>query len=194
MAIVRNDLSSPAEVVEWIFERFAELGGREYGESVTELQHALQCAALAERKGEDPEIVIACLLHDFGHLVHGMAEDIAEHGIDGRHEDAGYEALRRYFPASIVDPGRLHVAAKRYLCATREGYLEALSEASLKSLYLQGGPMSTDEVEQFEAEPYFREAIVLREYDDLGKDPQMQTPPLEHYRELLEGFVFFQGR
>lgn len=181
--------STPAEVVDWIFATFDKLGDRLYGESVTELQHALQCAAFAEREGREPTMVAACLLHDFGHLVHGLAEDIAEQGIDGRHEEAGYAALRTYFPSVIVDPGRLHVAAKRYLCARREGYLDALSDASRKSLALQGGPMTDAEATAFEAEPHFAEALILREYDDRGKDPEMHTPPLEHYRRLLEGLV-----
>jgi len=165
------------------------MGDRRYAESVTETQHALQCATLAERAGEPSELIAACLLHDFGHLVHGLDEDIARRGIDGRHEDAGYTALRRFFPASVVDPGRLHVEAKRYLCATRDGYADSLSPASRRSLELQGGAMTPEEARRFELEPFWERAVRLREYDDMGKDPSMRTPGIAHFRALLESLV-----
>lgn len=176
-------------IVDWVFEKFAVLGHRRYSEEVTELEHALQSATLAERAGEKPSLVAACLLHDFGHLVHGLAEDIADHGIDGCHEEAGHEALRGRFVASVVDPGRLHVAAKRYLCTVDEAYLAGLSPASARSLELQGGTMSPAEVAAFEAEPFFEDAVTLRKYDDLGKIVDMSTPNLEHFRPLLARFV-----
>jgi len=177
------------EVVDSVFERFAEMGHRSYSEEVTELQHALQCATLAREHGESDAMVAACLLHDFGHLVHGLDEDIADHGIDGRHEQAGYDALRERFEAQVIEPGRLHVAAKRYLCCRDPEYLAALSPASARSLELQGGPMSEAEATAFESERYWKEALILRKYDDLGKDAEMETPPLESFRDLLTRFV-----
>jgi phosphonate degradation associated HDIG domain protein len=172
-------------IIDHIFACFAAKGHLAYGESVTEQEHALQAAAFAEQDGQPPAMIVACLLHDFGHLCHDLGERIADEGIDARHEDIGARALAAWFPPEVVEPGRLHVAAKRYLCAVDTAYREALSPASEQSLQLQGGPMTPGEVAAFEAEPYFRDAITLRHYDDLGKVPDMETPPLEHYRPLL---------
>ena len=152
-------------------------------------QHMLQSATLAERDGQPPEMVAACLLHDFGHLVHDLDDDIADHGIDAIHEELGANHLREWFCDEIVEPGRLHVAAKRYLCGTDASYLDGLSAASVQSLELQGGPMSTDEIREFEEHPFWRQALTLRHYDDLGKQTDMETPELEHFRPLLMSFV-----
>jgi phosphonate degradation associated HDIG domain protein len=160
-----------------------------YGESVTEVRHALQCATLASQSGASPEVVAACLLHDYGHLLHDLGEDVADKGIDARHEHVGANRLMNWFPAAVVDPIRLHAESKRYLCAREAGYLEALSPASRKSLTLQGGPMTDDEVAEFERLPGFEQAVAVRRFDDKGKDPLMVTPPLESFRPLLESLV-----
>src|SRR5215475_4475195 len=174
-------------VVDTIFATFAAHGAEAYlGEDVTLRQHMLQTAAAAERDGASPELVAAALLHDYGHLIHGGPEDAAEHGIDTEHEEVGFRFLEEHFPASVVDPVRLHVAAKRYLCAVDPAYLEVLSPASRLSLDLQGGPMSAHEVSAFERLPHYSEACTLRRWDDEGKDPAGTTPPLEHYRDVLE--------
>lgn len=169
-----------ADVVAEIFSRFAHYGNLVYGESVTQQQHALQTAHLAERDNADATLVAATLLHDFGHLLHD--EDIADSGIDAVHEELGAQFLERYFIPAVVEPGRLHVQAKRYLCAVDSTYFATLSPASVQSLALQGGPFDAAEVAQFEALPHWQAAVDLRRWDDLGKDPTMATPPLEHYR------------
>ena len=171
---------STTDIVADIFDRFARNGHREYGESVTQEQHALQTAHLAEQDGADDLLVAAALLHDFGHLLHD--EDAAAKGIDAIHEQIGAKFLSQHFAPEVVEPGRLHVQAKRYLCAVSRGYHATLSPASVRSLELQGGPFTADEINAFRQNPHWKAAVRLRHWDDGGKDPQMQTPPLEHYR------------
>ncbi|MBM3846749.1 MAG: HD domain-containing protein [Verrucomicrobia bacterium] len=179
----------PSDVVSDVFKLFNEKGHRAYGEDVTELQHALQCATIARSRGEPPAIVAACLLHDYGHLVHDLGEDIADRGIDARHEAIGANRLDRLFTAEVVEPVRLHVAAKRYLCWKDPAYLSGLSDASSQSLMLQGGPMSDAEAREFERHPHYQAAVRVRHYDDLGKDPTLKTPDIEDFRQELEAFV-----
>jgi len=174
-------------IVDRILQLFAEKGrGMYFGEAVTETEHALQSAHLAEASGAGNELIAAALLHDIGHLLHGLTEDIAERGIDGRHEEGGAAWLARHFGPPVADPVRLHVAAKRYLCAVDPGYRDGLSPASQRSLELQGGPFSPDEVGRFEEQPFWREAVVLRRWDDAAKVPGLVVPGLEHYRPCLE--------
>lgn len=180
----------PSDVVHEIFSIFTRNGHRMYGESVTEAQHALQCATLAQKAGESNEVVAACLLHDYGHLLHDLGEDIAAKGIDARHEHIGANRLMSWFPPAVVDPIRMHADSKRYLCFRESGYLEGLSPASVRSLHLQGGPMTEAEAADFERSPAFENAVRVRRYDDLGKDPAMVTPPLEAFRSLLESLVY----
>lgn len=165
---------------------FAEKGHRHYGENVSELEHALQTAAFARQFGESDAVVLACLLHDYGHLLHNLGETVANDGIDARHEELGATLLRNVFPSEIVEPVRLHVAAKRYLCGKDPKYLEGLSPSSQLSLQLQGGPMSEEELRTFEEHPHYDAAIRVRRYDDMGKVPGMETPGLEAYRDLIE--------
>lgn len=177
-------------VIDRIFALFRERGNEMYfGEAVTETEHALQCAYLAEQSGAAPELVAAALLHDVGHLLHDLGEDIAQRGIDGRHEEGGAAWLANHFGPAVVDPVRLHVAAKRYLCAIEPDYHAGLSDASQQSLVLQGGPMSADEVEQFEEQPGFRAAVAVRRWDDAAKVPDWAVPGLEHYRACLEAVM-----
>jgi [1-hydroxy-2-(trimethylamino)ethyl]phosphonate dioxygenase len=177
-------------VVDEIFEAFRSNGAAAYvGEPVTLREHMLQAAAAAEAEGASDELVAAALLHDIGHLLTEEPEDAAEHGVDTGHEELGYEFLEKSFPQSIVEPVRLHVAAKRYLVAVEPDYAAELSPASLLSLSLQGGPMSGEEIAGFQSLPYWREACRLRRWDDLAKDPDLATPPLEHYRAVLEAVV-----
>jgi phosphonate degradation associated HDIG domain protein len=176
-----------AELLDRIERLFAERGGSEYhGEAVTQLEHALQAAALAERDGLPPDAVAAALLHDIGHLLHGHGEDHADRGIDDRHEELGVRFLTKVFGPAVTEPVRLHVAAKRYLTAARPGYLERLSPASVRSLELQGGPMSPEERRAFEANPHHAPALKIREYDDAAKVPGLETPPFAHFRPHLE--------
>jgi gamma-butyrobetaine dioxygenase len=177
-------------VIERLFALFREKGtGTYFGEAVTETEHALQCAHLAEQSSAVPEVVAAALLHDVGHLLHGLEEDVAERGIDGRHEALGAVWLARHFGPAIADPVRLHVAAKRYLCTIEPDYADGLSSASRTSLRLQGGSMSATEIGEFEAEPHFRAAVAVRRWDDTAKVPGLAVPDLDHYRPVLEAVL-----
>jgi phosphonate degradation associated HDIG domain protein len=180
-------------VLDDLFELFATHGqGAYFGEAVTELEHALQCAHLAVGSGAADALVAAALLHDVGHLLHGLGEDIAERGIDGRHEEEGADWLMARFEPAVAGTVRLHVAAKRYLCAVDPDYARSLSEASQLSLQLQGGPFTPAEVTGFEQVPWFRWAVDVRRWDDGAKVPGLVVPGLEHYRTRLE-VVLLQG-
>ncbi|MBA4063924.1 MAG: metal-dependent phosphohydrolase [Isosphaera sp.] len=176
-------------VLDTIDRLFATHGAAEYGgEAVSQLEHALQAAALAEAAAAGPDLVAAALLHDVGHLLHGGGY-AAGRGVDDRHEDLGVRFLAKAFGPAVTEPVRLHVAAKRYLTAARPGYLARLSPASIRSLALQGGPMTAAEVAGFEANPHHAAAVKLREYDDAAKAVGRATPPLAHFRRYLEAAV-----
>jgi gamma-butyrobetaine dioxygenase len=180
----------PKTIVDRILHLFAAKGHAAYhGEAVSQTEHALQSACLAEREGAPEDLVVAALLHDVGHLLNGVPEDIADRGIDAVHEDEGADWLAAHFSADIVDPIRLHVAAKRYLCTTDPTYRGRLSAASLQSLRLQGGEMTSAEAAEFEGLPYFRQALRLRTWDDAAKVPGWDVPGLEAYRSRLEAAV-----
>jgi phosphonate degradation associated HDIG domain protein len=181
---------TPGETLDRIEALFAERGGAEYhGEIVTQLEHALQAAALAEAAGRPAAEIAAALLHDIGHLLHSRGEDCAAQGIDDRHEDLGVRFLVRAFGPEVTEPIRLHVAAKRYLCAARPNYFRLLSPASVRSLEFQGGPMSPAEAAEFRASPHASAAAGLREYDDRAKVPGLATPPFAHFRPYLEAVL-----
>jgi phosphonate degradation associated HDIG domain protein len=164
---------------------FREHGDQAYDDSrrepVTALAHALQCAQLAEWAHADEALVAAALLHDIGHFVTPVAGDTE----DDRHETVALPHLATRFGPEVLEPIRLHVAAKRYLVATDAAYLEGLSPASVHSLALQGGPMNAEEVARFEATPHAMNAVQLRRWDDLAKTPGLATPTLGYYLALL---------
>jgi phosphonate degradation associated HDIG domain protein len=163
--------------------------GREayFGESVSILEHSLQAAWFAKESGAGPHMVVAALLHDVGHLLHGLPEDIAEHSIDGRHEVAGEAWLCSRFGPEVSEPVGLHVDAKRYLCSVEPEYLAELSPSSLQSLKLQGGPFTADQARDFERNPHFADAVALRRWDDAAKVKNLVVPDISSYRSLLEG-------
>ncbi|MGB3294684.1 MAG: phosphonate degradation HD-domain oxygenase [Phormidesmis sp.] len=169
-----------------IVKCFATRGSQQYGcEAVTQLQHALQCATWAEASRQPPSLIAACLLHDVGHLLHALGEDAAERGLDDRHEYRAIPFLSQYFPPAVTEPIRLHVNAKRYLCATQEDYWADLSPASKLSLTLQGDVFSEAEALAFINQPYAKDAVQLRIWDDLAKDPQQKIPELAHFLPIL---------
>jgi phosphonate degradation associated HDIG domain protein len=173
-------------VIDEICTLFSTKGHAAYvGEPVSQLEHALQAAFHAEQSSASDALVVAALLHDVGHLVHKLPEDAADHGIDTRHEKLGQAWLARHCGPEVTEPVRLHVAAKRYLCATDANYLSQLSPASVQSLQLQGGPFGLAEVREFEANRWYQDAVALRRWDDLAKVPNMQVPALDHYRARL---------
>lgn len=171
---------------------FAARGSAWYGgESVSQLQHALQAATFAEAESASPALIVAALLHDVGHLLHDLPEDAARDGIDDRHEMLGATWLSEQFGADVAEPVKMHVAAKRYLCAVDAAYLATLSPASRLSLQVQGGPMRSEEISVFEKRPFFNEAVRLRRWDDEAKVVKAETPALSHFmpyvrRVLLE--------
>ena len=173
-------------IIDEIFANMRRNEHMEYGERVTIVAHSLQTAVFAEQDGADDLMIAAAFLHDYGHFIHDLGEDIAEQGIDAIHEELGAEALRDYFVPEVIEPMRLHVAAKRYLVATDEEYVKTVSPASMLSLKVQGGPFNAEQVRDFEANPHFKRAVQLRLYDEAGKVPEMDVPAYEYYRPILE--------
>ncbi len=149
--------------------------------SINQRQHALQAAWLAEREAAGPALVTAALLHDIGHMVHDLGQDPAKDGIDDQHEQLGHDWLVGWFGTEVTGPVRLHVAAKRYLCAVDGGYFGKLSPDSVRSLSLQGGPMSPAEVVAFEALPEHAAAVRLRRWDEGAKVKDLETPSFAHF-------------
>jgi phosphonate degradation associated HDIG domain protein len=174
-------------VCDEIFRLF-EKGGSEayYGEAVSMLEHALQAAHFARIAHAPDSLVVAALLHDIGHLVETVPGDIADWHTDAKHEEKGAAWLARHFGPEICNPVRLHVPAKRYLCATDPSYLSKLSPASVHTLGLQGGPMNAEEIAAFERVPHFKDATRVRRWDDAGKVAGLKTAGLEEYRKLIE--------
>jgi phosphonate degradation associated HDIG domain protein len=175
------------KVSDEVFELFERRGREAYfGENISILEHSLQAAWLAQQSGAEPHLVVAALLHDVGHLLHGLPEDIAKHGLDGRHEVVGEAWLRSRFAPNVSEPVRLHVDAKRYLCFAEPAYLAALSASSLQSLKLQGGPFSSDVAGKFEQNPHFQDAIALRRWDDEAKLSDLIVPDIRAYEEAMQ--------
>ena len=157
-------------------------GHRSYGLSaVNQRAHALQTAWLAEKAGCDASLIAACLLHDIGHMVHDLGENPAEHGIDDLHEALGEAWLAAWFGPDVTEPVRLHVAAKRYLCAAEPDYFSKLSKDSIRSLALQGGPMAPADVASYLASPHAEAATALRRFDEAAKEKGLETPGVAHF-------------
>ena len=166
-----------------------EQGKNQYGgEAVSQLEHALQCAYLAEQADETAETVTAALLHDVGHLLAKSGQTnpaTASKGGDDLHQYIALPFLRGLFGSAVLEPIRLHVDAKRYLCATDPTYWNTLSEASKRSLVVQGGIYEPQQVHDFELHAFAREAVRLRRYDDLAKIEGAPTPALKHYMKIM---------
>lgn len=177
-------------IIDGIFSLYEERGSAEYGgESVSQLEHALQCATLAERSGATPALICAALFHDIGHLLETGERRAIEMGEDARHEVVAAGYLGRWFGGEVTHPVRSHVDAKRYLTATEPGYFDSLSPASVRSLAVQGGPMNTQAAAVFIAQPFGHDAVDLRCWDDLAKVVGGRTPRLEHFREYVEACI-----
>ncbi len=180
MALTLNDIT----------ELLHTQGSNQYGgEAVSQLEHALQCAYLAEQAQETAHTITAAFLHDIGHLLSaGKRSDLlltpAPNG-DDLHQYIALPFLRTVLPDAVLDPIKLHVDAKRYLCAVDKRYWSTLSDASKKSLELQGGIYSDEQAEEFESRRFAQESARLRRYDDCAKTPGAWTPPIEHFIEIL---------
>jgi phosphonate degradation associated HDIG domain protein len=167
-----------------LFERHGDISYS--GEPVTQRQHALQCAMFAEQEKAGDALVAAALLHDLGHLLNAQGETPTERGIDDVHQYFVLPFLRPVLPDSVLEPIRLHVDAKRYLCAVDEGYYDRLSADSKRSLALQGGVFSPEQADAFSNKPYAADAVRLRQWDDAAKDQALHTPGLEHFLEAVK--------
>ena len=177
-------------IVDFIGSIFDRRGGEEYlGEPVNMGQHMLQGATIAEQQGQPEEIIIGALLHDIGHFTSEFGTFTIEDTEDRHHEDAGAKVLERFFPKVITDCVRYHVSAKRYLCATKPEYFESLSEASIHSLHLQGGPLNHMEVVEFEKNPNLDQIIAVRYLDDAGKHAGMETPDYWYFAPMVQRMV-----
>ena len=166
---------------------FEQYGGIAYsGEPVTQLQHALQSGALAEEAGANDELVAAAFLHDLGHLLNLQGATPTEWGIDDLHQYFALPFLRAVLPDAVLEPIRLHVDAKRCLCAIDDAYFDQLSADSVRSLQLQGGIFSRDEAEAFLEKPYAQDALRLRKWDDRAKEENRATPDIDHYLAVVE--------
>ncbi len=181
-------------VSEEVLSLYGRLGsGAYFGERVSMLEHGLQAAHFARLAGGSEELVVAALLHDVGHLIEDVPEAIEDWVSDARHEEIGARWLAQRFAPSVSEPVRLHVPAKRYLCATDAEYFNQLSSASVHTLKLQGGPMAAAEIARFEAEPYYREAVLVRRCDDQGKVAGLATPGLRDYSHLIDSVAARRG-
>ena len=173
--------------VDEIFAAYINKGSRAYGgERVNQLEHAIQTALLAEQSGADASLIVASLLHDYGHLIHEIGEDVFSRGLDDRHEIIAAEKLSAFFGDAVTMPIRLHVEAKRYLCVIDPEYMKTLSPASTWSLKLQGGPFAAAEVDEFIKRPFAADAAKLRHWDESAKQYGLKTPDLEHFRRYVE--------
>ena len=177
----------PSKPLTDLFARYASpQADQMYDEAITELEHGLQCGALAQRDGADEATIAAALLHDVGHLLIGDLFPIdMPLKKDWKHEEVGARYLSRWFGPEVTEPIRMHVAAKRYLVAAEPSYAAGLSPSSVRSLQVQGGAMSDEERRAFEAQPGFRSAVAVRRWDDEGKDPDLEVPNFAHYHDLL---------
>lgn len=179
-------MSDCQNIVEEIRRLFEERGGSQYGgEAVTQLEHALQAAMLAEAEGADAAMITAALLHDIGHLLHDLPEDAPKDGVDDVHEERAHRWLGDHFGPEVTEPIRLHVDAKRYLCAVEPTYRATLSVPSQRSMELQGGAFSAQEAREFASRPYCEQGTRLRRWDDRAKVAGLATPPLDHFLPLV---------
>jgi phosphonate degradation associated HDIG domain protein len=182
-----------ALTLEDITALYRRKGGLGYsGEPVTQLEHALQCAKLAEDQGASDALVTACLLHDIGHLLNDQGETPTMRGVDDTHQYFAIPFLRGLFGDDVLEPIRLHVDAKRYLCAKHAGYWGSLSGDSKRSLELQGGTYSPAAAARFIEQPYARDAVRLREWDDLAKVAGTPTPDFGHFAQRMKSCRLLQ--
>lgn len=173
------------QVIREILKAYDACGHLDYGENISMQEHMLQAAHLAQSKGENDIVVVATLLHDYGHLICNMPNNTFADGLDNFHEQLGANSLEGWFSEDIIGAISLHVDAKRYLCSASPDYRHKLSQASITTLEVQGGPMNEQEMVRFRELKGHQMALKVRIYDDQGKDPQMERPGLAHYIPML---------
>tara|TARA_B100001123_G_C15094003_1_gene940793 strand:+ start:296 stop:832 length:537 start_codon:yes stop_codon:yes gene_type:complete len=172
------------QIVDKIINKYQSNGGQYLGEKVTMTEHMIQTAMIAEQNHSSESLICACLLHDYGHFIIKDPDQLVSISKDGKHENIAYNFLKNYFKLEVVEPIKLHVQAKRYLCRNQT-YWNILSEASKVSLKLQGGVMNDNEAQKFISLKFHDDAILLRKYDDEGKIPNIKIKKIEDYRDLI---------
>ncbi|MBN35021.1 MAG: hypothetical protein CMM46_09635 [Rhodospirillaceae bacterium] len=177
-------------VIDKIEALFAVIMEQSYlGEPVTVGEHMLQCAACARRDDAPDALVAAALLHDVGYYVDPDPDNANETVAEKRHDRAAPCVLESFFPPEVTEPVRLHVDAKRYLCAIEPSYRERLSDASIHTMSLQGGIMTDEDARTFGSQPFSDDAVRLRRWDDEGKNPETVAPGFATYRAMLESLL-----
>jgi len=171
-------------IVDEIINKYQNNNSLYIGEKVTMAEHMIQTAMLAEENQSPTSLICACLLHDYGHFIIEDPDQLVSKSVDGKHEDIGFNFLKNYFKPEVVEPIKLHVQAKRYLCREKS-YWNTLSKASKVSLKLQGGIMNDSEAKKFISFKFHDKAILLRKYDDEGKIPNTKIKKIEEYRDLI---------
>ncbi len=173
------------DIIEKIISNFKNNKSLYIGENVTISEHMIQSAMMAEKSKSKDYLVCSCLLHDYGHFILDDPDELVTKKQDGKHEDIGYEYLKKFFKREIVEPIKNHVIAKRYLARDKK-YYNKLSNASVVSLELQGGLLSRKEAESFEKEEFFKEAIKLRKFDEAAKKVGVKIKDIIQYKDLLK--------
>ncbi len=184
---MQPDPLNRGNIVAFLTDIFDRKGADSYlGEEVTMSGHMLQAAQNAERADESNAIIAAALLHDIGHYTGEFPENYIDLGLNNRHESMAAAILEKFFPEEVTQPVRWHVEAKRYLCAVEPDYFSGLSDASVKTLELQGGAMNPEEIREFEKNPHLQAILRVRRYDDGGKVPSTTTPTLAYYMKIVQ--------
>lgn len=173
------------DIVDKIVSNFKNNNSLYIGENVTIAEHMIQSAMMAEKSKSNNNLVCACLLHDYGHFILDNPDELVRKKQDGKHEEIGYEYLKKFFKKEIVEPIKHHVIAKRYLARDKK-YFDRLSEASVVSLELQGGVLDTKEAKLFENQEFFKEAIMLRKFDETAKKIGVKIKDIIQYKDLLK--------
>ena len=173
------------DIVDKIVSNFKNNNSLYIGENVTIAEHMIQSAMMAEKSKSNNNLVCACLLHDYGHFILDNPDELVRKKQDGKHEEIGYEYLKKFFKNEIVEPIKHHVIAKRYLARDKK-YFDRLSEASIVSLELQGGILDTKEAKLFENQEFFKEAIMLRKFDEAAKKVGVKIKDIIQYKDLLK--------
>ena len=173
------------DIVDKIVSNFKNNNSLYIGENVTIAEHMIQSAMMAEKSKSNNNLVCACLLHDYGHFILDNPDELVRKKQDGKHEEIGYEYLKKFFKKEIVEPIKHHVIAKRYLARDKK-YFDRLSEASVVSLELQGGILDTKEAKLFENQEFFKEAIMLRKFDEAAKKMGVKIKDIIQYKDLLK--------
>ena len=175
-------------IIDKIISNFKNNKSLYIGEKVTISEHMIQTAMMAEKSKSKDDLVCSCLLHDYGHFILDDPDELVRNNQDGKHEDIGYEYLKKFFKREIVEPIKHHVTAKRYLARDKK-YFNRLSNASVVSLELQGGLLNNQEAKAFEKEEFFKEAIKLRKFDEAAKEVGVKIKDIIQYKDLLKAYL-----